>query len=363
MPELSTCSRCGTRFVTQVEVCELCGAPIIPGEAGEPDRAPVSSEKEPAGSVEDLEPEAEGSPEFPEEEDAGPGEVQETEEEIQEPEAAFPKDTQKSIPWRSNRPSHDHPKEIREPDSTSPRDDRKSTRLKPVKAPRDYPKEIREPDTDALLEQFGSEYDENETLESSRTQKTGTDGDVRFFTQGIRYPRVKLPAARTWIIVVCIVAAAIVIAGLFLGLPMLAGYGGNSTHGNQTAANFTPLPSRTGTIPPAQVTTQGPASGSLIPQPTQQVPAGQNFFFQVRKNPMTRKISVIFTGSSGAGGVSSAAVRVTRPDRTVMTGTILPLEGVNELSLDGSGEADRVEIIAMMPDGATYRVYDGLISP
>jgi len=331
MPALSTCSRCGTRFVTQVAVCELCGAAIICGEAGEPDTLMPAVEEEHAGPVDDQVTEPEGTVEY-QEEDPGRDGGLETEEDIRRPGLSVSEDPQKTFRQQSMKPRHA------------------------------YPKEIREPDTDALLEQFGSEYDENETLESSRTQKPGTDRDAAYFTRGKRYPWLKLPAAGTWIIGVFLVIAVMFAAAFFLGLPMLAGSGANTTHGSEVA-DLTPLPSPAGTIPPVPVTTPVPASGSLIPGPTQQVPAGQNFFFQVRKNPMTQKISVIFAGSSGVGGISSAAIRVTRPDLSVTTGTILPLEGVSEISLDGSGEADRVEIIVTMSSGANYRVYDGLVSP
>ena len=43
-------------------------------------------------------------------------------------------------------------------------------------------------------------------------------------------------------------------------------------------------------------------------------------------------------------------------------GVILPLKGVNEITLGGTKEADRVEIIAKMSTGETYRVYDNLLT-
>ena len=85
-------------------------------------------------------------------------------------------------------------------------------------------------------------------------------------------------------------------------------------------------------------------------------------FFHVRKDPITSKILIIFTGSAGVGSISSADVKVTHTDGSVTTGSILPLKGVNEITLAGSKEPDRVEIIAKMSTGETYRVYDDLVT-
>ena len=71
---------------------------------------------------------------------------------------------------------------------------------------------------------------------------------------------------------------------------------------------------------------------------------------------------VIFTGSAGAGSISYADVKVTHSDGSVTMGVILPLKGVNEITLGGTKEADRVEIIAKMSTGETYRVYDNLLT-
>jgi hypothetical protein len=119
----------------------------------------------------------------------------------------------------------------------------------------------------------------------------------------------------------------------------------------------TPIP--TITTPFVKLT---PASGALVPQPTQTIPTGQKVFFHVQKDLITSKISVIFTGSAGTGSISSADVRVTHPDGSMTTGSILPLRGVNEITLAGKKGPDRVEIIVKMSTGETYRVYDNLVS-
>ena len=112
------------------------------------------------------------------------------------------------------------------------------------------------------------------------------------------------------------------------------------------AGSFTPQTSQPNIV--TTIPTPTPTAVSLVPQPTQTIPTDQKIFFQVQKNPITSKISVIFTGSAGAGSISSADVKVTHPDGSVTMGVILPLKGVNEITLAGSKEPDRVEIIAKM---------------
>jgi len=239
-----------------------------------------------------------------------------------------------------------------------------------------HKEEMQEPDTDELLEQFGKEYDEDETLESIHTPKSQsplkheaeksvrshelpergsseTVDDALFLSPGKPEAPAKPRADRTRIIIGCIVLIMMSVAVYFIGLPML-------TDKNPQAAEITPtpVPTNVGTITPTPTKTSTPASRAFIPLPTQTIPSGQKFHFEVQKNPVTSKITVIFTGS----GINSADIKVTHPDGSVTTGIIQPLKGVNEIPLAGSQGTDRVEIIAQVSDGKTYRVYDQLIS-
>ena len=305
IPDLLTCSKCGTQFIYPKKFCDLCGAPFIQEEIPEPDT-----------------------------------------DEIQEPDG-------EEIPETAAE-----------------------------KTPEQYEDEIPEPDTDELLEQFGGEYGEDETLGSHQKPKppspkqhtakkpvgvTATQGrgssetvdDALFFFD--RKPvAAKPPVNGIRIIGGGIVLITILAAVFFIGLPMLSGNGGFSAHSNLTAAEITPIPepaiART-----IQPTLAAPASRALIPLPTQLIPGDQKFYFQVQKNPITSKISVIFTGSAGVDSISSADIKVTHPDGSVAAGIILPLKGVTDITLDGSKETDRVEIIAKMSSGKTYRVYDDLV--
>ena len=360
MPELSTCSKCGTQFMAPLEYCDLCGARIIPGGVAEAEESLEDAEERKSVPAVDQIPE----PEEAEEPEPVADVLPEDHEENFVPE---PADAPAYADEEETRPVKDQitepdEEEMPEPDGDAlPREHEKNPVPAENTTPRHYSREIREPDTDALLEQFGAGYDENATLESSRKPAPESDSDALFFSQGKRYPAVKPRVTRTRGIGVIIVLAAILAAVYFLGLPMLAASGVFGAHGNQTVAEITPLPSDVTTIPPGPVKTSGPSYGALVPQPTQLIPTGQKLYFQVQKNPVTSRISVIFTGSAGSGSIKSADIKVTHPDGSVASGVILPLKGVTDITLEGSKETDRVEIIAKMSSGESYRVYDSLV--
>jgi len=339
IPPLSTCSRCGTQFIAPVKYCDLCGASVILGKVTEPEDSLEQAEEENDGLVEDQTSERE-------------------EEEIPEPETdELPedKDEENIVPAEDETPHH-------------------------------YKKEIQEPDTDELLEQYGKEYGEDETLESYHKPKSPspiqhetkkpvtvpappgrrsseTVDDVLFLSPGKAEVTAKPRVTKTRIIGGFIVLIAIIAAVYFIGLPMLKESGGFSAHSNPPVAEITPIPEPTiiRTTPPTLTVTPAPASRALVPLPTQLMPSGQKLYFQVQKNPVTSKISVIFAGSAGEGSIRSADIKVTHPDGSVATGIIMPLKGVTEMTLEGSKETDRVEIIAQMSDGKTYRIYDELV--
>jgi len=316
IPELSTCSKCGTQFIHPVKFCDLCGAPVILEKIPGPD------------TDETQEPDVEEIPEP-------------DTDEIQEPDV-------KEIPEQAEE-----------------------------ETPEQYEDEIQEPGTDELLEHYGKEYGDDETLESYHKSKppspiqhevkkpvtvpalqgrgsSETVDDALFFLDKEPVPA-KPPVNTIRIIGGGIVLITLLAAVYFIGLPMLTESGGFSAQRNPTAAEITPIPE------PTIARTPTPASRALVPLPTQLIPTGQKLYFQVQKNPVTSKISVIFAGSAGEGSIKSADIKVTHPDGSVTTGIILPLKGVTEITLDGSKETDRVEIIAKMSSGETYRVYDDLV--
>jgi hypothetical protein len=342
IPSLLTCSKCGTQFIHPKKFCDLCGAPFILEEVPEPDTDEI-----PEPVIDEIpEPEADEilEPDTGEPEERVAGEIPETDtDEVTEPdEEEIPE------PAKEKRPIH-------------------------------YDDEIQEPDTAELLEQFGEEYSDDETLESLRKAKpssgeqprakkavSGTSSQRREPSKPVddalflldTKPAPAKPPTNKIIIIGGVIGLIIILAAVFfIGLPMLTGTSGFTTNSTATSAGITPI--ATVTTPVVKPT---PASGALVPQPTVTVPADQKIYFHVQKDPITSKILVIFTGSAGAGGISSADVKVTHADGSVSSGVILPLKGVSEITLAGTKEPDRVEIIAKMSTGETYRVYDNLVT-
>ncbi len=100
IPELLTCSKCGTQFTSPIKYCDLCGAPVILGEVPEPDDSSEHSEEENTGLVEDQTSERD-------------------EEEIPEPDTdELPEDNDEEniVPAEDETPHH-HKEEIQEPDT------------------------------------------------------------------------------------------------------------------------------------------------------------------------------------------------------------------------------------------------------
>ncbi len=352
IPELLTCSKCGTQFTHPEKFCDLCGARFIREDIPEPDadETPVQYDDEIPEPADEETP-VQYDDEIPE------PDVDETTEQYDD-----------EIPEPADETTEQYDDEIPEPDADETTEQ--------------YDDEIQEPDTDELLQQYGEGYDEDETLESYHKPKptspihykakkpvtvpahqaggsSETVDDTLFFPD--KEPvTTKTPANKIRIVGGSILLVTILAAVFFIGLPVLMNNWDFITHSNPTAAEITPTPEPaiTMTNPP---TLAAPVSRALVPLPTQLIPTDRKVYFQVQKNPITSKISVIFAGSAGEGSISSADIKVTHSDGSVTTGMILPLKGVSEITLDGSKETDRVEIIAKMSSGETYRVYDDLV--
>jgi hypothetical protein len=333
IPSLSTCSKCGTQFIHPKKFCDLCGAPFILEEVPETDEEkipePIMDEMPEPDTDETREPDGE---------------------EIQEPDSD-------EVP---------EPDEEELPETTE------------EETPKQYDNKIQEPDTDELLKQYGEEYDNDATLNSSHKVKPTSPiqskakksvtvpapsrrgspeavDDALFLLDEGPTPA-KPPVNKMMIIGGVIGLITILAVIIFIGLPILTGTSGFNANSNPASAEITPLPAIvTLTVKPTT------ASSALVPQPTETIPTDQKIFFHVRKDPITSKISVIFTGPAGAGSISSADIKVTHADGSVTMGVILPLKGVSEITLAGSKEPDRVEIIAKMSTGETYRVFDDLV--
>ena len=325
--ELSTCSKCGTQFISRDKFCDLCGAPLIHAEV------PEGTEEEDTGTDEEQAPERDEE-KIPE---------QETDE--------VPEDNEEEDTGTD--------------EEQVPEDNEEDSEPVEEESPHPATRDNKEPLTDALLKKYGAEYSDEETVRSHSKQKPEPVDDALFFTHKKPGTPVKKHSGTTKIISGVVVLVALTAVICFFGLPMLDGNGGSGVLDNLPTLVLTPTPAPTSVviIQPAPTVTTTPVSSALIPLPTHLVPSDQKLFFQVWKNPDTLKISVIFTGSAGVGGIESADIKVTHPNGAVSTGIIQPLKGQSEITLAGSKEADRVEIIAKMYSGDTYRVYDKLVSP
>ncbi|NMB79340.1 MAG: zinc ribbon domain-containing protein [Methanomicrobiales archaeon] len=368
MPVIETpvCSKCGALFMGPVRTCESCGAPAIPyevPEGGEP------AEEESGSDMQDV---------------PGTGEDQVPEEVYGEYEGPLPEEAGEE----EDRADYEDGGELAGPEkelTEEPADEElpREHRARPSRPA----KEIPEPDTEDLLDTFGREYDDRATLESSRHQKpprhdpgerepaprtaspvrasTGTVDDVLFMAPKNREEArpEKQPKNRMRIFGAILLVAALAAGIWFIGLPLYSTFTAEETPPFKGTVEVIALPEETVTATPAPAWTVSTASGikSLIPIPTQQLPAGQKIYFRVDKNPITAKIAIIFSGSAGHESLKSAEVTVTHPTGAVASGIILPLKGISEISLDGSKGTDRVEIIARMSSGESYRVYDALV--
>jgi len=309
-----TCPECGAQFITPVKYCEVCGSPLDPAER-------------PAGRAE----EAAEVPEIPEEipeifEDAPeePGEVMETLEEItEEPEEAM----------ETPEEPEEIPAEEPEPPLPIPR-----KKPGPAGAAKTVATSPRLPDPEPA-----------EPAPTKAKAKAKTPVNTRLIAGGI-------------------IVLLIIIAGIwFAGLPLLKGAGARPLPAQaETTPLGTPTPEPTllQTTVPTTLSAPVPTAtvNPLATIPIQVLPKGQEIFFQVQKDPVTSRITVIFAGGPGINAINTADVRVTHADGTVTTGLIQPSQGITEITLAGTKDADRVEVLANLHNGQSYRVVDEMLS-
>lgn len=358
IPVFFTCTRCGTQFIHPTNQCELCGGPLVLRDSSVPNESPEHAH--------------DGGHAVPEGDEIEPEVLPDTNAE------------ERTVP-AMKKPRSRHKNKIPEPEPgeqpvlAGTRSDVSITK----KTPPHTPQLTVEPDTQDLLEQYGKEYDPRETLASrpatTPPKKTGGEktvpsrhaqrsaappDDALFMTPDTpTAPQGGAQKQKRILIMAVLALIVVAAAGGFLILPLLAPAGNPDFQGSIMIVEETPgsKTAFTGAATPVVTATPARASGALIPQPTQTVPSGQNLYFHVQKSPITAKILVTFAGSAGHGSLKSADVRVTHPEGSVASGMILPLKGISEIILDGSKGTDRVEILALMSDGTTYRVYDALI--
>lgn len=192
------------------------------------------------------------------------------------------------------------------------------------------------------------------------------NADDALFLLSERQEPVKPKVNMAYIIGGIVLLIIVFAVAYFIGLPVLTGSGGSGDLNKPAAAAITPIMESTiiQTILPTltEIPAPAPVSDALAPQPTQLLPREEEVSFLVYKNPADAKITITFIGGPGYDSLITAEVKVTHPNGAVTSGVILPYKGAPEIILDGSEDTDRVEIIAKMTDGRTYRVYDELVA-
>jgi len=175
-------------------------------------------------------------------------------------------------------------------------------------------------------------------------------------------PGTKAPVPKNMMIIAGVVVVAIIAIAVFaVVLPGMSGSSGTKSSGNSnpvvtvtTVATSTPT-SRVTTVYTTKTTQAG---ASLVPGPTQTLPAAtQDLFFQVDKDAVSGDVTVTVTGPSRSV-VSNIVVRLTRSDGQVTTGYITPNQKVNEVTMPGTRSTDRVEVTVNFYSGASYKVID-----
>jgi len=182
-------------------------------------------------------------------------------------------------------------------------------------------------------------------------------------TGGSKKPSAKSTIPNKALIAGAIVVVLILIAAVFfIGLPLLQG--GTSFAGAAPLPVNTPLPDQT-TLPatmPTMTPTLVPTTSvdPFVTLPTEVMPKNQEVYFRVEKDQVTAEISVLFQNGPGVNVFKSADVKVTHPDGTVETQTLVPSKSM-EIFLDGSKGNDRIEVIANLYTGRSYRIKDEIL--
>lgn len=166
----------------------------------------------------------------------------------------------------------------------------------------------------------------------------------------------KAPASKNMMIIGALAAVIIIAAAaIFIILPMMSGP--VSTGSGTTQTPLSPFPGAT--VAPAATAAASSTGSSLVPGPVETLPENLNLAFSVDKDAVSGAITVAVTGPA-RNVVKVIDVRVTHPDGTVSTGQIQPSQKVDEVTVTGSKQTDRVEVTVTFYSGKQYKVIDQL---
>lgn len=141
---------------------------------------------------------------------------------------------------------------------------------------------------------------------------------------------------------------------LLLILISLLAVAGCSDAGSSSTDTTTP----TATVAPTQETTV--AQASMVPGPTQSIPANQGVSFEINQDPITADISVGFAGGLGQAQVSDITAKATYPDGTTDEKSIQPLKGDAAIFKGLTNQPVRIEVTVMLGN-VPYKVVDELV--
>lgn len=147
----------------------------------------------------------------------------------------------------------------------------------------------------------------------------------------------------------------IVLSLLLAAAVLLAAAGCSSPEKPVVTPNPTTITAPVTTVPTPKPTTLA----STEPGPVDTLPPGWDLSVTVEKGGMyTRTIIARFDGGKGLMYASRMDVRVTFPDGTVKTDSIVKPKMGDTLEILGSTGTDRVEVTMLMASGATYKIID-----
>ncbi|OPY35943.1 MAG: hypothetical protein A4E35_02219 [Methanoregula sp. PtaU1.Bin051] len=117
-----------------------------------------------------------------------------------------------------------------------------------------------------------------------------------------------------------------------------------------------PLPSG----PPPALTGTVPATIALPPTtaPVEFLPLGSEVSVTVGPKNSAGQVPVRFDGGPGRALVKTIDARLTRPDGTVVLGSMDPRVISPEMLLQGSRQTDHVEVFVTMYSGKVYKIFD-----
>jgi hypothetical protein len=166
-------------------------------------------------------------------------------------------------------------------------------------------------------------------------------------------------------VAVAVVIVIIAIAALVLSGAMQIYPASSPSAGTAVTATTPPTPGPVvveTTAVPGAVSKEVPVTTAEVvsfePGPTDVPPDSLLVYFEVKRDPISKMVSVQYKGGKGQRGVREVFVRLTRSDGEILTGTFRPLQVDSGIELQGTEKLDRVEVIARYYSGEEFKLVD-----